>query len=222
MERQKPEIRAAVFDLDGTLIDSMGVWERVDRAFLTAHGFAQDEFYIQSLKDMNYRECAEFTIRYLQVTMTPAELMQEWDDLAEWEYGHTIELKPGAKALLLKLKERNIPAVLATVSSSRLYEAVLKRFQVDTLFAGFTDEKAADKGKDHPDIYLQAASIAGTAPSHTIVFEDILKGIRSAGKAGFVTCAVEDPSQAADRDAIRQAADYYVRDLREADRLFFL
>ncbi len=210
------DIKAAVFDLDGTLIDSMGVWERVDRSFLSKHGFPQDEYYIEQLRNKNYREAVEFTLDYLKVDLTPEELMAEWDEMAIWEYGHSIPLKEGAHELLAYCKSKNMPIILATVSNPGLYETVLKRHDIYDYFTGFTSEEAADKGKSDPFIYLEAASIAGVTPGECIVFEDILKGIQSASSAGFVTCAVEDASQWKDRDQIKAAADLYVRDLTEA------
>ena len=204
------ELKAAIFDLDGTLIDSMGVWERVDRSFLSNHGFAQDEYYIRALKNMNYRQAAEFTVSYLGIDITPEELFQEWNDTAVWEYGHTIEMKPGAVETLQWCAQQGLGIVLATVSDRLLSDAVLKRHGVYDLFTGFTDEAAADIGKEKPDIYLQAASIAGAPPEECILFEDILKGIRAAKQAGFITCAFEDASQAPDHKMLQQEADHYI------------
>ena len=213
------KIKAAIFDLDGTLIDSMGVWERVDRSFLTRHGFEQDEYYIRALKNMNYRQCAEFTISYLGIDITPEQLFAEWNETAVWEYGHAIEMKPGADEMLRYCYDAGIAIVLATVSDPALSEAVLKRHGVYDLFTGFTDERAADTGKENPDIYLQAAAIAGAKPEESIVFEDILKGIRSARQAGFITCAFADASQTPDLLTLQKEADHYIRSWDEGIRI---
>ena len=194
----------------------MGVWERVDRSFLTRHGFEQDETYINTLKNLNYRQCAEFTISYLGIDITPEQLFAEWNETAVWEYGHSIEMKPGAIEVLQYCHDAGIAMVLATVSDPALSEAVLKRYGVYDLFTGFTDEKAADIGKENPDIYLQAAAIAGSRPEESIVFEDILKGIRSAKQAGFITCAFEDASQTPDHLTLQREADHYIRSWEEA------
>ena len=213
------KIKAAIFDLDGTLIDSMGVWERVDRSFLARHGFAEDENYIRALKDVNYRQAAEFTISYLGLDMTMEELFQEWNEMAAWEYGHTIDLKPGAGDMLRFCKDAGLPIVLATVSTKVLSKAVLERHGLYDLFTGSTDAAMADIGKGAPDIYLQAASIAGVRPEECIVFEDILKGIRSANAAGCVTCAFEDTSQASDKADLMKEADYYITSWQEGIQL---
>ena len=214
-------MKAAIFDLDGTLVDSMGVWEKVDRSFLSKHGFAYDAYYTQKLKDMNYKQAAEFTIAYLHLDTTPEQLMDEWDAMAIWEYAHSVPLKPGAEALLYKLHAQGIPILLATVSTPRLYRAVLSHYHLLDLFCFITSPEMAHKGKDGPDLYLEAASFVGCEPKDCIVFEDILKGLKAAKQAGFITCAVEDESQMQDRAAIRETADYFVRDLAEADQLLF-
>ena len=197
----------------------MGVWERVDRSFLTRHGFEQDEVYIRALKNLNYRQCAEFTISYLGIDITPEQLFAEWNETAVWEYGHAIDMKPGAYEVLRYCKEQGVAIVLATVSDPKLSEAVLQRYGVYDWFTGFTDEASADKGKEHPDIYLQAAGIAGALPEECIVFEDILKGIRSAKRAGFITCAFEDASQEPDHSILQQEADHYIRNWDEGLKL---
>ena len=194
----------------------MGLWERVDRKFLSDHGFPQNEYYIRTLKDMNYRQAAQFTIEYLGISATEAELMQEWDRMAIDEYRHSVPLKEGAKELLLTFHEKKRPIILATVSSSYLYRAVLEATGIYGLFTGFVSDEVARIGKDKPDIYLNAASIAGVEPAHCMVFEDVLKGIRSAKEASFMTCAVEDASQERDRSALKEEADLYVQSLDEA------
>ncbi len=210
-----PVLRAAIFDLDGTLVDSMGVWERIDRAFLGRRGLPEDADYLAALKNMNYRRAAEYTIGRFGLTETPQDLMAEWDRMAVWEYGHTIPLKPGAKELLEELKQRGIPVALATVSGPALYNAVLKRHGIDRFFDAVTAADTGIRGKESPDVYLRAASLLRTEPERCVVFEDLLMGIQVASGAGFATCAVEDPSSETEREALRLAADYYVKDLRE-------
>lgn len=209
------EIRAAIFDLDGTLIDSMGVWERIDREFLRRRRLGDDPEYLAALKTMNYTKAADYTIKRFHLQEKPEDLMKEWDLMAEWEYGHSIPLKPGARELLAQLKGYGMPIALATVSGPALYNAVLKRHGIDVYFDAYTDAAMGVRGKEFPDIYLQAANLLKTPPEHCIVFEDILMGLEVSSRAGFVTCAVEDAASLSEKDAIKKAADYYVEDLSQ-------
>lgn len=208
-------IKGAIFDLDGTLIHSMGVWEKIDRAFLKKRGLGDDPEYIQALKNMNYSKAAEYTIERYQLKETPEQLMEEWDSMAEWEYGHAIELKEGARELLALLADRGIPMALATASGPNLYQAVLRHHDIEKYFSACTDVSVGLRGKDFPDIYLQAASMIGVEPKDCMVFEDLLMGICVAKAAGFQTCGVYDFSSEKDQKEIRKTADWYVTDLRE-------
>lgn len=211
----KSKIKGAIFDLDGTLIDSMGIWKKIDQKFLQRRGLGEDPEYIAALKNMNYGQAAVYTIDRFHLQETPQQLMEEWDSMAEWEYGHNIPLKPGARELLQFLSDQNIPMALATASGPRLYQAVLRHHDIETYFSAYTDVSVGLRGKDHPDIYLQAASMIGIEPRDCMVFEDLLMGLQVAKAAGFQTCGVYDASSKGDWEVICQTADIAVYELPE-------
>lgn len=207
---EQKNIKGAIFDLDGTLVDSMGVWYRIDDEFLGRRGFPADESYKQAVKTMKYETAAHYTIERYGLSETPEEVMAEWDSMALHEYRYNIKCKPGAAEFLNELKQRGIKIALATVSHRALLEAVLKGNHIFGLFDVLTDVSQVSRGKEEPDLYWFAAKQMELEPEECIVFEDVLLGIDSAKRGGFYTCGVKDHSSYAEELEIRRLADCFV------------
>ena len=207
---EQKNIKGAIFDLDGTLVDSMGVWHRIDDEFLGRRGFPADESYKQAVKTMKYETAAHYTIERYGLSETPEEVMAEWDSMALHEYRYNIKCKPGAAEFLNELKKRGIKIALATVSHRALLEAVLKGNHIFGLFDVLTDVSQVSRGKEEPDLYWFAAKQMELEPEECIVFEDVLLGIDSAKRGGFYTCGVKDHSSYAEELEIRRLADFFV------------
>lgn len=207
---EQKNIKGAIFDLDGTLVDSMGVWHRIDDEFLGRRGFPADESYKQAVKTMKYETAAHYTIERYGLSETPEEVMAEWDSMALHEYRYNIKCKPGAAEFLNELKKRGIKIALATVSHRALLEAVLKGNHIFGLFDVLTDVSQVSRGKEEPDLYWFAAKQMELEPEECIVFEDVLLGIDSAKRGGFYTCGVKDHSSYAEELEIRRLADCFV------------
>ncbi len=203
------DFTAAIFDLDGTLIDSNTVWEKVDRIFLNKRGIRCSDSFVHNLAAMTYEEAAE-AMRGLGVTETVAEIEAEFNALAVSEYRHSIFLKEGAAEYLTYLKGKGVKMAIATASPRELYEPVLRNNRAYGFFDAFCTTEQAGKSKDFPDVYLRAASELGTAPADCVVFEDVLKGIVSAKNAGMKTVGVYDKYSEEDIITIRTAADKFI------------
>lgn len=203
---------AAIFDLDGTLIDSMGVWSEIDARFLGSRGFALTPDYTAAVGVMSFREGAEYTIRRYGLSETPEELVAEWTAMVEDEYAHRIGLKPFVRDYLASLAGRGVALAVATASPPELYEPVLKRNGVYGLFRAFATVGEVKHGKGSPDVYLLAAERLGARPGDCVVFEDILRGVRSAKAAGMTAVGVYDSCDDAEREQIRAEADLYIED----------
>ena len=199
-----------IWDFDGTLVDSMGVWHRIDDEFLGRRGFPADETYKQAVKTMKYETAAHYTIKRYGLSETPEEVMAEWDSMALHEYRYNIKCKPGAAEFLQNLKQRGIKIALATVSHRALLEAVLKGNGIFELFDALTDVTQVNRGKEEPDLYLFAAAQLGLEPQECMVFEDVLLGIDSAKRGGFYTCGVKDHSSKTEEQEIRRRADRFL------------
>ena len=205
-------IRGAIFDLDGTLIDSMGVWEQVDVDFLAQHGFDCDPSYTRAVGSMHYEEAATYTIARYGLQMTKQQVLDAWMDMAIHAYGNTIALKPHARALLMACKENQIKLALATASPSTLYEPVLRRHGLLEVFDAIVTTADVTRSKGFPDIYELAAQRIGVLPKQCAVFEDILAGIQGANAAGAITVAVYDHASCEDWEEMRRQACYALRD----------
>lgn len=203
-------IKGAIFDLDGTLVDSMGVWHRIDDEFLGRRGFPADETYKQAVKTMKYETAAHYTIERYHLSESPEEVMAEWDAMALHEYRYHIKCKPGAAEFLWDLKAKGMKLALATVSHRGLLEAVLKGNEIYELFDVLTDVSQVTRGKEEPDLYWLAAEHMGLVPQECMVFEDVLLGISSAKRGGFYTCGVKDHSSEKEETEIRTEADCFI------------
>ena len=162
--------KAAIFDLDGTLLDSMGVWDQVDIDFLNKRGIEVPPDYMTKVSAMQFRQIAEYTIARFGLTDTPEELMQEWDDMASVAYSTTVEAKPGALDYLRDLKASGVKLGVATSLPPHLREPALRHVGMFDLFNDIVSvDDANDVGKDQPDVYLLAAKRLGAAPADCTV-----------------------------------------------------
>lgn len=209
------DFEAAVFDLDGTLIDSMGVWEKIDEDFLNKRHLPIPNKYADKICAMSFREAAEYTIGLFGLKESPEALIEEWNRMALVEYGSNIRLKPYAGEYLLFLKEQGIKVGTATALPKALYEPVLKNNGIYELFDAFTTTDEVHCGKEGPDIYLLAAKKLGVGPSDCIAFEDVLTGIRGIVAAGMRAYAVYDKYSEQDKELIKKLAGKYIHDFSE-------
>lgn len=208
-------MKAAIFDLDGTLIDSLGVWDKVDRTFLADRGFNGPDDLGAIIKNMSFSQAAEYFIERFFLSDTVDQLITVWKDMAYEEYAHNIQLKAGVREYLLTLKQREIKMGIATASEKSLTEAVLSRHGLLEMFQTVVTVSETGKGKEHPDIFLKAASNLGVSPQYCRVFEDSLHGARSAKRAGMQVYAVYDDYSADERAELELISDKYILDFRE-------
>ena len=209
------EIKGAVFDLDGTLLDSMWVWVYVDEVFLERHGLPYDPDYLTTLGPMGFHRAAVYTKDYFNMSDSVEDILQEWFLLAQDAYDNKIMLKDGVYEYLHSLKERGVKIAAATSNHPDLFKGTLRRCGIYDCFDAFTVTSEVERNKDHPDVYLLAAERIGTLPEETAVFEDILSGIRGANKGGFYTVGVEEESAKGERVAIQAEANLYIKSFRE-------
>ena len=213
--------KAAIFDMDGTLACSMGVWRKIDIQFLDKRGIVMPEDYGAALRTMNYQEAAAYTISRFSLQETVPDVIREWHEMAVFEYGHTIGLKDGAKEFIEALRKQGVKIALATVSSRELYEPFLQNKGIHQYFDVCVDTSQVQRGKGYPDVYLFAVQELSRslehplAPSDCIVFEEVLQASQAARKGGFQTCGVYDPSSGEEWASIQRAADMTVRNFMQ-------
>lgn len=211
-------INAAIFDLDGTLIDSMGAWHEADVQFLTRRGLPLEQDYFDLIKAMPFAVAADYTIERYKLSDKPEEVIAEWRGYVRDEYDNHIPLKEGAIEYLEHLKSRGIKIALATSNELPLCQGALRRLGIDKYTDSMTFTHEAARPKSFPDVYLLAAERLGAPVDKTAVFEDAFVGVKSAKSGGFFTVAVYDDASAHDWADMSAVADIAVRDLRELMR----
>lgn len=209
------KIKGIIFDLDGTLLDSMWVWDKVDVDFLGMRGFEVPKDYQKAIAAMGFRETADYTIERFGLNEKAEDIIKEWNDMAERTYHEEVCVKPYVKETLEYLKAKGIRLGVATASYATLFEECLRRNEVYDYFDTFTETKEVARGKGFPDIYLRAAEKLGCAPEECVVFEDIHQGILAAREGGFCTVGVYDEKSDYAWEDICRDADYAVRGFDE-------
>lgn len=208
--------KAAIFDLDGTLFDSMTIWKQIDEEFLRQRGFTCTQDYTDAIKAMGWLEGAEYTIARYHLSETPEEVMNTWFAMSEEFYAHRVPMKPFAKEYLTLLSEHQVPMAVATSMEPQANIAlVLGAHGITSLFKNITLSTEVSRGKGFPDIYELAASRLGVPPRECAVFEDILVAIRGAASGGFQTVGIFDPVSGNDWKDIEKEADLAVRTWQE-------
>lgn len=209
------EVRAVLFDLDGTLVDSMWIWQEIDDEFLGKYGLPVPEDIHDDIEGMSFSETAVYFKNRFNLPLSVEQIKAVWNEMAWDKYLHEVPLKPGVPEFLEQLKTAGIPVGIATSNSRELVDGVLKARGIASYFSSVVTGCEVNAGKPAPDVYLRVAEDLRTAPAACMVFEDIPAGIRAGKCAGMTVTAVEDAFSAALREEKRRLADYYIEDYRE-------
>ena len=209
-------IKAAIFDMDGTILDSMGIWAKIDIDFLNARGLEVPDDYMEKVGPMSYQEMAEYTIQRFHLDEKPESLIQEWDDRAVAAYSGEVRLKDGAMEYLLSLKEKGVKLALATASGPPLFGPALKNNGVYHLFDAISHVGECARGKGFPDIYLLSAKRTGGRLPRTAPYLKIFwTASRGRKAANMYAVGVYDVYAAQQSQAIQSLADQYIKSFRE-------
>lgn len=206
---------AVIFDLDGTLVDSMWMWRQIDIEFLGDRGITLPEDLQQKIEGMSFRETAVYMHERFKLKETVEELMDIWNKMAFEKYKKEVPLKRGIQKFLEHLKAQQIKIGIATSNSPLLVETVLKAQGIFEYFDSIHTANEVEKGKPAPDIYLLVAKDLDVEPEKCLIFEDIVQGIMAGKNAGMTTCAVYDDYSKDDDANKRKTADYYIEDYEQ-------
>lgn len=209
------QMQAAIFDLDGTLLDSLHVWEEIDAEFLRQRGFSVPEGYCEKIASMGFLDAAVYAKERFDLPETPKAIVAEWNRMAACHYGHIVAMKPGARRYLETLRERKLPMAVATALPAELYGPALRHHGIESWFGAVASTDETSRGKGFPDVYLLAAEKLGAVREYCVVFEDILPGIRGTRAAGMKTVGVYDPCSGSSQAELQRLADRYIRSFEE-------
>jgi 16S rRNA pseudouridine516 synthase len=212
------QIKAVIFDLDGTLMDSMWLWKDIDIEYLGRYGHALPDTLQLEIEGMGFTETAAYFKQTFDLPDSIEEIKAEWNRMARDKYAHQVKMKPGASDFLKKLQSEHIRTAIASSNSRELIMCCLENNKIAQAFDCIMTSCDVEHGKPFPDIYLSTAKQLGVSPQECLVFEDVPMGILAGKRAGMKVCAVEDAHALDQIDTIRQLADYYIRSYDEVWR----
>jgi len=208
--------KAIIFDLDGTLIDSMSLWRRVDHEFLSKRGIEVPADLFDHLPQGNsFIQTAQYFRDRFGLSDSVEGIMREWTDMVSWHYSHDVRLKPGAYAMVQGMKRHGIPVGLGTSNSYELAERVLSLNGIWDCFDAVVTGDMHLMGKPFPDIYLRTAQLLDLPPQACVVVEDTITGVQAAKRAGMTALAIYDEDSLPFQSEIKSAADGFSVDYQE-------
>ncbi len=199
----------AIFDMDGTLVDSMAFWDRLAEEYLHYKGVKEVPAYVlERLAPMTLEESAELFRITFGLPGTAESLMTEMSELMDGHYRIDVPLKPGAKEYLQSLSERGVKMCVASATPEDLMKECLERVGVLDLFSFVLSCDSVGTGKDRPDVFHEASRILGAScPGDVAVYEDAVYAVRTAKNAGYYLVAIYDKSSEAHWQEIERLAD---------------
>ena len=209
-------LQSAIFDMDGTLLDSMHIWNDVGPKTLRSMGIEPAPDLGPRLMLMTFRDGAALCKEEYHLSESVEEIMDLTKDRVRSFYEQEVQAKPGVEKFLSLLKMEGVWMYVATNTDRDLVEAALKHTGLEGYFRGvMTCAEVGAGKKDSPEIYERCMRRLRSTKKDTVIFEDALHAIETAKAAGFRVCGVYDPSAEADQDAIRGLSDYYIRSFEE-------
>lgn len=206
---------AIIFDLDGTLVDSMWMWQKIDIEYLGRFGIALPENLQNEIEGMSFSETAAYFKERFKLADSLETIKSDWNVMACDKYRNEVPFKEKAQAFLEYCKRLGIKLGIATSNSKALVESAAEALSLHQYFSCIMTACEVNKGKPAPDIYLAVAEKLGISPEKCLVFEDILPGIQAGKNAGMSVCAVEDTYSAGIREEKRRLADFFIESYAE-------
>ena len=208
-------IDAVLFDIDGTLVDSMGLWKEVDRIYLARYGKDMAPDLQSQLSGLSITQTADYFRDVIGIQETTEKMLADWNALAYEQYHDVVQAKPGALRWVKDLHARGIRMAVGTSNTRTLAETVLQVQGFAPYFQTMLTGEDVVAGKPDPYIYLECARRLGVPASRCLVFEDISAGLIAGRAAGAKTCAVRDLFSMFEDGKKRENADYCITDFED-------
>ncbi|MCR5322400.1 MAG: HAD family phosphatase [Lachnospiraceae bacterium] len=206
------DIDAVIFDLDGTVVDSMWMWREIDIEYLAGFGIALPEDLQSCIEGLSFTETAVYFKERFNIPDEVEKIKETWNRMAWDMYAHRVGPKPGIGDFLKTLKKNGIKTGIASSNSYELVCTVLDSLGIRKYFDEIHTSCEVEHGKPFPDIFLLVAKALDADPARCLVFEDIMPGIDAGHAAGMKVCAVYDDFSKHESELKRERADYYIED----------
>ncbi len=214
-------LKSMIFDMDGTLLDSMDMWQQLDRRFLRENGIEPPPDISDIVKKMTIETSSAYFVERFHLPMTPEQVKVRVEQLAAEAYRYDLPLKEGAAEFLQTLAKAEIPCAIASVTYPSLLEAALQRLGIRQYFQTILTPEEGFTGKHTPALYLETAKRLGSSPAETVVIEDALYAAETAAAAGFYTIGFRDAAGAADWEQLEAVCRRTVGSFHELNQPAF-
>ena len=210
------KLKGIIFDFDGTLFDSMYIWDTAGETYLRSLGKAPQPSLREAVKTMSLQQSARYLQEEYALGLSVEEIIQGINQTIEHFYLYEVQPKAGVSDFLKQLAEAGVSMCIATATDRYQIQAALQRCGMEGLFSAIFTCSEVGCGKDEPLIYRKAMEALGTDRSNTIVFEDAYHAAQTAKSDGFFTAAVFDPSENR-QEALREICDCYLSDFTHTE-----
>ena len=208
-------IEAIIFDVDGTIADSMWMWKQIDIEYLERFGISLPADLQKNIEGMSFKETAIYFKERFLIPDSIETMMADWNEMAAYKYKYEIPLKKGVLEFIKQCREKGILLGIATSNSVELLTYLLKAHHLENEFDVIITGSDGLKGKPAPDMYLEAAKRLNVETKKCLVFEDIIPGILAGKRAGMKVCAIEDAYSMDVFLEKKKEADYYIDSFEE-------
>ena len=210
------DIKLAIFDLDGTLIDSTSIWADIDSIFFSRRNLIIPPTYGEEIAHIGLENAAKWTKEKYLPNEKEEDILNEWKELSFEQYKNTTPLKENALELLSLLKSKGVHIALATANSKEIYEVCMHRLDIFKYFEYVIDVNSFKEGKNSPAIYDSITKKFNVRNDETIIFEDMIVPIKTAYKAGYNVIGVFDKHSSKNKDEdIRKHSMLFIRNFKE-------
>ena len=213
------KLQGAIFDFDGTLFDSMHIWDKAGALYLRSIGREPKDNLRQEMENMTLQQSASYLKNRYALEKTAEEVADGINRVVEGFYFYEVQPKPGVEDFLRELKKRGVSMCIATVTDRYQIEAALKRCGLESYFGEVFTCSEVGYGKERPDIFEAALRFLNTEKEETLIFEDAYHAVKTAKSAAFPVAAVYDPYEKR-QEELRELADFFLLDYSDPDSFF--